>query len=125
MRLFISIASPWFATALFWLAFVACIDSPLPPASPPAARVVTTWDPLVCGEPHRVVIELADDEGTMVSTSTPCSHATLSVDVPHFGTYYGRIYAWVLGGDPTIRSELPVELVVDQPVMRWIVQTPR
>ncbi|MEO8702433.1 MAG: hypothetical protein ABI867_20485 [Kofleriaceae bacterium] len=125
MRLAVSIISPPVATALFWLAFVACIDQPIPSRSPPIARIVTTWDPLVCGDPHRVVMELADDEGARVSVSTPCSHATLSVDVPHFGTWSGRIYAWVLADVPIIRSELPVDLIVDEAVVRWIVQTPK
>jgi hypothetical protein len=124
MRLVICIASPWLVSVLFWIAFVACIDAPVPD-TPPVARVVTSWDPLVCGDPHRVVVELEADDGEMVSASTPCAVGSLALDVPHLGSYGGRIYAWVLDGEPRIRSITPVRLTVDEPVVRWIVQTPR
>src|SRR4051794_36613932 len=90
------IACPWLATVLFWSVFGACIDAP-PPASPPIARVVVSWDPRACRAPHRVVLELEDDDGAPLSSSVPCGLGGLTVDVPHFGVYRGRIYAWVAG----------------------------
>ena len=99
----------------------ACIDEPLPP-DPPAAHVVASWDPLACGEPHRVVLELADEAGAQFSLSTPCPLGELVFDAPHFGTYRGRIYAYVPGAPD--RSESPVEIVVDQPIVDWPVATP-
>jgi hypothetical protein len=124
MRFVVYVASPLCLSVAFWCAFVACIDTPIPDP-PPVARVVTTWDPLSCGDPHRVAIELADEEEAMVSASTPCSLGVLAVDVPRFGVYTGRIYAWILDGEPAIRAITPVTLNVDDTVVRWIVQTPR
>lgn len=102
----------------------ACIDQPFP-ETPPAARVITAWDPLACGDPHRVAIELEDHKGVSASSSTTCAHGSMTLDVAHFGTYRGRIFAWSLEDDPQIRSITPVELVVDEPITRWIVETPR
>ena len=110
------------ATAVFWTCFGACVDAPDPP-SPPQAKIVAAWDPLACGEPHRVVVELEDDVGAPLSLSTPCTLGGLTIDVPHLGIYNGRIYAWTLG-EPD-RSITPVELVVDQSVIRWDVETPQ
>ena len=122
MQFVLLVLTPWFATFLFWSTFVACIDTPLVDA-PAAARVVASWDPLACGEPHRVVVELADDVGAEVSASTPCASGGLALDVPHYGVYYGRVYAWS-AGDP-IRSVVPVRLVVDEPIVQWTIATPR
>ena len=124
MRFVVYIASPVLLSIAFWSAFVACIDAPIPDP-PPVARIVASWDPLLCGDPHRVVIELADDADEMVSGSTPCSLGVLALDVPHLGTYSGRIYAWILDGEPSIRSIVEVMIPVDDTVVRWIVQTPR
>lgn len=110
------------ATALFWLTFGACVDAPLPP-DPPQARLVASWDPLVCGDPHRVVVELEDADGVPLSRSAPCAVGGLSLDVPHFGIYQGRVYAWASG--PTMRSVEPVHLTIDEPVVQWLVDTPR
>jgi hypothetical protein len=104
-----------------WI-LVACVDHPFP-ETPPAARVVTAWDPLECGEPHRVAVELEDHDGGLVSGSVPCARGSIALDVPHFGTYRGRVYAWEL--DEPIRSILPVQLVVDEAIVRWLVMTPR
>ena len=101
---------------------VACVDQPFPEA-PPAARVVTAWDPLECGAPHRVAVELEDSNGVIVSGSAPCSHANVALDVPHLGIYRGRVFAWEL--DAPIRSVMPVQLVVDELIVRWIVMTPK
>ncbi len=121
MRLAVLVVSPWIATALFWLAFTACIDSPMP-EDPEIARVIVVWDPLACGQPHRVAVELEDDAGVKLSSSAPCNAGNITIDTPHFGIYYGRIYAWEAG--ETVRSITPVRLVVDEPVTRWLVVTP-
>lgn len=114
------------ATALFWTCFgtcvAGCIDTPLPDLEP-QARIVAAWDPLLCGEPHRVVIELEDDGGAKVSKSVPCNAGGTTIDVLHWGVYRGRIYAWLLG--PEIRSVVHVRLDVDAPVVFWHVDTPR
>jgi hypothetical protein len=115
------VLTPWIATALFWLAFTACIDSPMPD-DPPLARVIVAWDPLACGEPHRVAVELEDQDGIKLSSSTPCNAGSVTIDAQHFGLYYGRVYAWEAGED--IRSITPVRLLVDEPVMRWLIATP-
>jgi len=126
LRWSIDLGSPWLLSFAFWIGFVACIDAPLPD-TPSVARIVTAWDPLACGDPHRVVVELEDDDGTRLSASTTCAHGSLSLDAPHFGIYRGRIYAWqqVEHAEPEIRSEMPIRLTVDEPVVRWWVMTPR
>lgn len=114
---------PCAATLLFWLAFTACIDSPMPDAdAPPIARVIVAWDPLACGDPHRVAVELEDHAGTKLSSSTACASGSITIDTAHFGLYYGRIYAWEAGEE--IRSITPVRLVVDEPLVRWWIPTP-
>jgi hypothetical protein len=110
------------ATLGFWTCFGACVDTPMPP-SPPQARIVAIWDPLVCGAPHRVAVELEDEDGAKLAISTPCELGSLMLDAPHFGIYRGRIYAWVLG-EPE-RSIEQVQLVVDEPIVRWNVSTPQ
>ncbi|MDQ3363966.1 MAG: hypothetical protein M3680_00855 [Myxococcota bacterium] len=121
MRLLVLVAPPWIATALFWFTFIACVDTPIP-ENPPIARVIVSWDPLACGPPHRIVVELEDEAGVALSSSTPCSQGSLSLDTPHFGIYRGRIFAWVAG--EAIRSITSVRLAVDEPIVRWIVATP-
>jgi hypothetical protein len=120
------IASTIAATGVFWSCFgacvVGCVDTPLPDIEP-QARVVATWDPLLCGEPHRVVIELEDDDGRMLSRSAPCDAAGITIDIERWGIYRGRIYAWTYG--PEIRSVSQVRLEVDAPIVLWTVDTPR
>ena len=118
---------PWLATILFWLTFAACIDSPPSDIDDPQiARVVVAWDPLACTDdaahPLRVVVELEDHAGIKLSASTPCRAGSLALDAPHYGTYYGRTYGWAAG--ETIRSVVPVRLVVDEPIVRWLIATP-
>ena len=129
MRLLVWIGSSWLATLAFWVIFVACvegcIDSPPPDDSPPIARVIASWDPRSCGDPHRVVLELEDEAGVPLAASAPCALGSLSLDAPHWGRYLGRIYAWVLEGMPIIRSITPINLAVDEDVVRWFVETPR
>jgi hypothetical protein len=114
--------SPLVVAFGFWTCFGACVDAPIGP-EPPQARVVAAWDALACGDPHRVVIELADDTGDMRSVSTPCALGGLTIDIAHFGMYRGRIYAWSLGAP--IRSIVSVELPIEAPLVRLHVDTPR
>jgi len=99
----------------------ACIDAPVDDA-PAVARLVAGWDPLACGEPHRIVVELEDDGGVKRSASVPCNLGGLAVDVDHVGHYHGRIYAWAL--DASIRSITPIDVTIDQPIVDWFVATP-
>lgn len=112
---------PSLATLAFWCLFTACIDTPESDPDP-IARVVVVWDPLSCGDPHRIAVELEDVDGYKLSSSTPCNAGSLTIDTPHFGLYYGRVFAWEAGQD--IRSITFVRLFVDEPVMRWLVATP-
>ena len=121
MRIAVLVAPPWLATIVFWSAFAACIDAPESDDAS-VARVMVVWDPLACGAPHRVVVELEDYEGAKLSSSAPCNAGSIAIDTPHFGLYYGRIYAWELG--PEIRSITPVRLFVDEAITRWVVNTP-
>lgn len=120
------IGSTAVATALFWLCFGSCVsgcvDTPLPDIEP-QARVVASWDPLSCGDPHRVVIELEDDDGRMLSRSVPCELGGVTLDIARWGVYLGRVYAWTLG--PEIRSVAHVRLEVDAPIVVWTLDTPR
>ena len=89
--------SLWIVTTLavtftFWTCFGACVDVPRSPPVPDA-KIVAAWDPLACGEPHRIVVELEDEAGVPLSASAPCSLGGLVLDPPHFGTYRARIYA--------------------------------
>jgi hypothetical protein len=109
-------------TIAFWTCFGACVDSPMEDG-PPQAKIVASWDPLQCGDPHRVAVELADDAGAPLSSSTICEAGSLTLDAPHFGAWHGRIYAWTLGiGE---HATEPVTLAVDEPIVHWQVDTPR
>jgi len=99
-----------------------CLDEPLP-SGPAVARLVVAWDPLACGDPHRVAIELADDAGVPIAASTPCNLGGITVDVAHLGSYRGRIYAWAIAAP--IRSEAPIELMINEAIVHWHVETPR
>jgi len=123
MQCFIWIASPIAFSLVFWAAFAACIDAPVPD-TPPAARIVAAWDPLACGSPHRVVLELEDDAGAMIAASTQCSTGMLTLDAPHWGIYRGRLYAWELEDEVEIRSVMTIRMTVDEPIVRWWVATP-
>ena len=115
------IGSPLVVSAGFWTCFGACIDTPVG-ASPPQARIVAAWDPLACGGPHRVVVELSDDADAPLTASAPCTLGHLTLDAPHYGGYHGRTYAWEIG--LPIRSITMVELEVDQPIVQWPLETP-
>lgn len=121
MKLALYVVAPWFATLLYWSMVASCLQAPL--EIEPAARVVVAWDPRGCGPPHRVAVELEDDDGARSSGSVPCVLGGLSLDVPQLGIYRGRAYAWV-AGEPA-RSITSIHLVVDEPVVRWLIETPR
>lgn len=124
------VGSTTFATALVWTllgscVFGGCVDTPLPEREP-QARLITSWDPLACGQPHRVVIELEDEDGRMLSASVPCEIGGITIDVPTWGVYAGRIYAWsIAGSQATISSVAPIRLEIDAAVVEWHVDTPR
>jgi hypothetical protein len=120
-RLVLFLSSPLFATAVLWTGFAACIDAP-DGSRRSLARLVVAWDPLACGDPHRIVVELGDDSGAVTSASTPCSLGTLAIDVARFGSYHGRIYAWALGAPAG--PEAPIDVTIDQPIVRWPLETP-
>lgn len=115
-----------FASVVFVLVLAAplaaCLEGPSF-ESPPTARIVVAWEPLACGSPHRVAVELADEEGAPLSSSVPCALGALTLEAPHYGLYLGRVYAWT-AGEP-IRSVTPVRLDVGEPIVRWLVATPR
>jgi hypothetical protein len=119
LRVFL--CSPLRAAAILWIAFAACLDAPLE-SGPAVARLVVAWDPLACGAPHRIAVELADEAGVSVAASTPCNLGGVTVDVAHLGTYHGRIYAWAF--DAPMRSVAPIDVVIDQPIVRLPVATP-
>ncbi|HEV7553874.1 MAG TPA: hypothetical protein VGO00_00380 [Kofleriaceae bacterium] len=112
--LFICVVSSVVATGVFWTLFAACVDQPVPP-SPPQSRLVGTWDPLGCGDPHRIAVELEDDDGAPLSTSVPCDHGSFTLDIPHFGIYRGRVYAWTLG--QANHTLVPLTISIDQPIV--------
>jgi hypothetical protein len=122
MRLFVLVAPSVFVSMLFWAALVACIDNPPAADAMPSARIVVQWDPLACGAPHRIAVELADEAGRPLSSSAPCALGGLTLEAPHFGVYLGRVYSW--NADRPIRSITPVRLYVDEPIVRWLVATP-
>ena len=113
---------PWlFVSSLLGVTSGACIDAP-PAPGPAFARLVLSWDALACGEPHRVVAELEGDDGTELSASTPCNLGGVTVDVPHFGSYRGRIYAWALAAP--VRSVVAIDVAIDEPIVHMHVATP-
>jgi len=115
------IVLPWTLGLVFWLLFGACVAD-VPEEPEPVSRLLASWDPLACGDPHRVVVELEDESGNPVSGSTPCWLGGIALDLPRWGWYTGRIYTWVQG-EP-IRSVRSVRLAVDAPLIRWQVITP-
>ena len=110
-------ATCWAATAA-----AGCMDEPAVTEGASGPRIVAKWDPLACGAPHRVALELEDEEGRRISSSAPCANGGLKLAAPHLGVYVGRIYAWTLG--QPIRSVMPVQIDVDESTERWTVATP-
>ena len=104
----------------------ACVDMEVPDVEP-QARLVAVWDPLLCGEPHRVAFELEDERGAPLSRSVPCALGGMTLDVPHWGVYRGRLFAWDLepSAEAVIRSVVAVRIEIDAPVIHWFVETPR
>ena len=111
-----SVALTWLACLMFWTLFGACVDQPPPPAAP-LARLVAAWDATTCNDPHRVAIELYDDDGVELARSAPCAIGMVQIDVPHLGAYHGRVYGWALGG--AIANEADVDIDVDQQIVHW------
>jgi hypothetical protein len=120
--LFARSCASWWVTVSCGIGLAACLDTP-GESGPATARLVVAWDPLACGEPHRVVVELEDDTGAELSASVPCTLGGLTVDLAHFGLYRGRIYAWALAAP--IRSVTPLEVMIDEAIVQWHVATPR
>jgi len=101
-----------------------CLDELPDDPTPPAARLVTAWDPLRCQhERQRVVVELEDDDGFAISSSAACRIGSVTIDARKWGFYTGRVYSWMLG-EP-IKSVVPVTIAIDAPVIRWWVATPQ
>ena len=119
--IFSCVLLPWLCAVAFWFAFGACVAN-VPDEPEPVSRLIASWDPLGCGEPHRVVLELEDEDGNPITSSTPCWLGGLAVDLPRWGWYTGRIYTWVL--DQPIRSIRNVTIAVDAAIIRWQVITP-
>jgi len=98
-----------------WIALLsglaACVDAAYEPEPPVVARVVASWDPRACsaGE-SRVSVELEDTSGARIARSVPCALGGVTVDVVHYGIYFG-----------TPGSE---RLVVDAPLVYWQVSVP-
>jgi hypothetical protein len=103
------------------LALTACLASP-PAHAPAMAQLVITWDPLACGDPHRVAVELADDAGAQLAGSAPCDVGVVALDVAAYGSYSGRTYAWAIG-EP-IRSIAPLAIDIGEPEVRQSIATP-
>lgn len=114
--------------SFMWLSsVVACVDTPLPDPEP-QARLVAAWDPLSCGDTtYRVVIELEDERGVPLRRSAPCKLGGVTIDVPYWGIYLGRVYAWELthAESAEIRSVSTFRLEIDSPVVHWFVDTPQ
>ena len=110
----------WFVLCV--LAELGCLDTP-PPSTTALAQLVTTWDPLSCGEPHRVAVELVDSDGVSTSASAPCAVGVVTVDVEHFGAYTGRVYAWAVGA--LERSSVAIQVDITGAVVRQHVETPQ
>ena len=110
------VAWTWFACVSFWTLFGACVDTP-PATAGPVARLVAVWDPTACTDPHRVALELTDDDGLELSRSAPCAIGSVSIDVPHLGPYHGRVFGWVLGG--AIRNASESDIDVADSITRW------
>ncbi len=89
---------------------------------PPASRVIVQWNPLACGAPHRVVLELEHEDGTEASSSAPCSLGSMTIDLVQWGIYFGRFYGWEAGSP--IRRVEPITLTVDAPVIHWQLADP-
>lgn len=116
------IVVPWLAAVVFWILFGACVAN-VPDEPEPVSRLLASWDVRACGDPHRVVLELEDEDGNPVSASAPCWLGGIAIDLPRWGWYTGRIYTWVL--DQPIRSIQRVSIPIDAAVIRWQVVTPR
>lgn len=73
-----------------------------------------------------MVLELEDERGADLSRSVPCEIGAITLDLPRWGVYRGRVYAWHLEPSDVaeIRSVVSVRLEVDAPIVHWYVDTP-
>ncbi len=102
--------------ACWWIVSGCVVDSRADPSV--AARIVASWEPDRCAhERQRIVVELEDDAGVRVTSSAGCRLGVLTLDVPAWGVYRGRVYAWMLG-EP-VDAVTPVTLTVDAVVVHW------
>lgn len=99
-----------------------CLSTVPDDDEPPASRVIVQWNPLECGEPHRVVLELEHEDGTDASSSVPCILGSLTLELGQWGIYFGRFYGWEAG--VPIRGVEAVTLTVDAPVIHWQLTEP-
>ena len=94
------------------LSLAGCLDAPIAD-TPAIARLVASWDPLECGAPHRVVIELAlvdaVDAGGSLAASGWCALGGLAVEVPRLGSYHARARADDLGSSPPLHKDIAIE----------------
>ncbi|MDX2088985.1 MAG: hypothetical protein SFX73_14105 [Kofleriaceae bacterium] len=122
MKLASLVIFPSVACILFWLGFTACVIEAPDEPPPPSARILIAWDTSRCVDPHRLVVELEDEDGVDISSSAPCWLGAVTLDAPRWGIYRGRLYAWVL--DEPIRAVAKLLITVDAPVVRWQLTTP-
>lgn len=97
--------------------FAGCLATLPEDDEPPAARVIVQWNPLECGAPHRVVLELEHEDGRDASASVPCALGSMTVDLARWGLYFGRFYGWEAG--LPLRDVEQVTLTVDASVIHW------
>jgi hypothetical protein len=121
--LIVLVSSPLVVAVLAWTAFAACVDAPVG-EPPPIARLVVGWDPLACGAPHRIAVELADemDGGAAAAQSAPCNAGGVTVDVAQRGRYRGRVYAW--GPGAIAAAARSFEVTIDAPIVAWTTEPP-
>jgi len=124
-RLVVTLVAPIGASLVFWWWFAAlggCAEATATPEPPPQVWLDAHWDPLACGEPHRVVVALEDEAGAPLGDSAPCERGGVTLAASHFGRYRGRVFAWADGEPPRSATEVVVDL--DAAVVEWDIATP-
>jgi hypothetical protein len=118
-------AEVWTAASIAVVECCACVELPMTTAPPPRIELVASWDVGQCRMPHRIAVDLTDDDGDHVSHAAPCAAGTMTLEVPRLGTYRGSVYAWELGSAGGVATADAVEVDVDASVTRWdIVRVP-
>lgn len=111
--------------ALILIFFVGCLTSPPEGEVPePVARIVAMWDPLMCGGPHRIAVELEAESGARYSKSAPCQVASVTIDVDHWGFFFARAYSWIAGEPRREENDIASALSIDAPIVYWQVSVP-